>query len=205
MPSPRTLMLGIPLALVVVFFGLWCLYGFLAVRGIETPQYTVLSEGEGYEIRQYDELIVASTTVDGDLDQATNDGFRRVAGYIFGENALNEKIAMTAPVTAEANEQKQQYTISFVMPSALSMEELPLPTNSAVRVETVKNKTFAVLRFSGLVHEADVEERKTAFQQQLETDGVLVSGDLILAQYNPPFTPWFMRRNELWAPVSMDD
>ncbi len=188
---------------VALGFGLWCLYGYLAIAGIESPAYIVAVEYDDYEIREYGPTIVATTTVDGNLDGATVAGFKKVAGYIFGENTLGQNIAMTAPVTTEqahsGTDGGSAYAISFVLPSEYGMEDLPLPSDAMVRVESVPARTLAVYSFSGVVDELDVAGKMADFESELEKAGYTVSGELTLAQYNPPYTPWFMRHNEIWA------
>lgn len=204
----RTRILAFFVFTVVLGFGLWCLYGYLAVRGIETPSYTVETAYADYEIRHYEPMILATTTVDGDLDSATVAGFKRVAAYIFGDNSLQKNIAMTAPVTTEQahavrDGETPSYSISFIMPSLYEMGDLPLPKDPQVRVVSLPARTIAVLTFSGIVHEEELHERMAAFAAELEEKGYTVSGELGLAQYNPPFTPWFLRKNEIWAEVLM--
>lgn len=200
MPLSRPRLAGFLFLFLVLGFGAWCLYGYLAVSGIESPTYTVESVQSGYEIRNYDARIIATTTVEGDLHTATVDGFKRVAAYIFGGNAMQQEIAMTTPVTTEqANEEKGNYSISFVMPAAYGMDSLPLPTDASVRVQNLPAARYAVLTFSGIAEESTVDTKMQELENDLDRDGFTVKGTMILAQYNPPYTPWFMRRNEIWA------
>lgn len=204
----RTRIVAFFILTLVLGFGLWCLYGFLSVRGIESPAYTVTASHETYEVRDYAPMIIATTTVDGTLSDATVIGFKRIAAYIFGGNALHQSIAMTTPVTTEQAKETgdgttTSYGISFILPSSSSMDNLPLPNDAKVRVESVPAQTIAVSSFYGYADEATVTEKMQLLKEAVEKDGYTVSGELTLAQYNPPFTPWFMRRNEVWAEVLM--
>lgn len=200
------------LIILIVLFLLWMLWGWLSVRGIEQPRYALVTRNGIYEIRDYDPLILATATISGTRDEATNEGFRIIADYIFGNNVVrepiamttpvtsknSEPIAMTSPVTSKEEEKNNLYTIAFVMPSKYTMETLPKPLNSAVKIEEMAKKTYAVLTFSGYVWDKKVESKKRELLTALEKDGVKTADSYILSQYNPPWTPWFMRRNEIW-------
>lgn len=213
--SRRTFFLTV-FGLAALGFGAWCFYGFWAIRGIETPQYTVLSSADGYEVRSYDPMIIATTTVPGNLEASGKAGFLRLAAYIFGGNTIHQQIAMTSPVSieqasnnrtkgdsvlSESETNGKEYRVSFIMPANYTMDMLPLPTDVAVRVEALTARTFAVYSFSGFADEATVAGEMAALKSALDRDGLVVKGEMSLAEYNPPYTPWFMRRNEIWAQV----
>lgn len=205
------------LIVLVVLFGLWMLWGWLSVRNIEEPSYTVISTNETYELRQYDAYLIAKTTVEGGMNEATNEGFRRIADYIFGNNTKSEGIAMTAPVTVQDQgepiamtvpvtstvSEAGSYTIAFVMPSKYTLENIPKPNNANVILEEVPSRTIAVLTFSGYVTEKKTDENKNRLFEALTTEGLTNDGTYTLSQYNPPWTPWFMRRNEIWVEISL--
>lgn len=206
--------LWIVLGILALLFALWVLWGWLSVRNIEEPKYTVLSETELYEIREYSPQLIAQTTVDGVMDDALNEGFRRIAAYIFGENAVKEPIAMTTPVTSQESEpiamtvpvqtteeNEKRYTIAFVMPSKYTLDTLPTPLNAQVLIKELPAKTYAILTFSGYATEKRVAEKTEALKKAVQDAELNVLAEPILSQYNPPWTPWFMRRNEIWIEV----
>lgn len=210
----RHRILLIVVLVLVLLFGLWCFYGWWAIRGIESPAYTVEKSGDVYELRHYDSMIVATTTVTGDYDASLNEGFRRIAAYIFGDNTLQQEIAMTTPVTTESNSQSismttpvistqstEDYEISFVMPAQYTMDSLPLPNDSRVRIELLPTRTIGVLCFSGLTPESRVLEKKQELLEALSADALETVGTPSMAYYNPPFTPFFMRKNEVWIEI----
>lgn len=185
----------------------------------EEPTFsTSVQEGE-FEVRDYPALIVAEVSVTGGRDEASNAGFRLLAGYIFGGNtrrqsiamtapvvqelATNETIAMTAPVTQSGGDGAS--VVRFVMPSAYTLETLPTPNDARVRLVPVPPQRVAVVRFSGLAQPADVERRTASLRNFLVRRQLSVAGPAALARYDPPWTPWFMRRNEVWIPVSPDE
>lgn len=199
---------------------IWIAIGVVSVAGIETPRYEIVSEHDGYEIRQYVPHIVAEVTVEGEFRTAMNSGFRKLADYIFGNNtrvvggaeAGSEKIEMTAPVieraarsekiemTAPVLEQETQTgarVVSFVMPSKYSRDTLPKPNNTEVKLVEVPSRRYAVIRFSGTVSDASAAQMKEKLLELLKRDSIETEGEPMLAQYNPPWTPPPMRRNEV--------
>jgi len=206
------------LIVLAILFLAWVAWGYFSVRSIEQPPYELLSEKDGIEVRQYDSYIVAETTLEAGYREGLNSGFMVVADYIFGNNtkqtdiamtapvisedspAVSEEIAMTTPVFSEEEGEKKR-TIGFVMPSKYTAETLPKPNNDAVTIREVPAQKVAVLRFSGWATEAKVERYRATFLEKLQEQGFEVSGKPRLAQYNPPWTPPFMRRNEFMIDV----
>lgn len=206
--------------LIVIGMAVFIGIGVASVAGIERPEYEVLSEHDGYEVRQYAPHIVAEVTVEGEFRDALNRGFRKLADYIFGNNTTrdnsrpggSEKVEMTAPVierevpsekiamTAPVIEREQpsgSRVVSFVMPSKYSLETLPKPNNDEVRLVEVPAKRFAVIRFSGTVSAAKAADMKNKLRELLKRDSIETAGEPMLAQYNPPWTLPPLRRNEV--------
>ena len=191
----------------------------------EEPKFESLRKEENIEIRRYVPVIVAETTVDGDMDSASNQGFQRIAGYIFGQN---ERIAMTAPVVAEAqsNAEKiamtapvsiepqnaegsnmagaQRWRIHFVMPSQYTLATLPKPLNPQVQLREIPAKTFAALTYSGINTENKVQEKTEQLLNWLKSQKIETLGKPQLARYNPPWTLPFLRRNEILQEIKAD-
>ena len=179
----------------------------------EPPFTTVLSDG-AFEIRDYPGLIVAEVTVTGEQKEAARKGFRLLAGYIFGGNRRRESIAMTAPVAQQPDGEKipmtapvtqvqdgGTWTVRFTMPRAYSLASLPEPNDPKVQLKPLPPARFAVLRFSGLARAADVAAKTETLRATLRSRGLRAAGPVTLAQYNPPWTLWFMRRNEVMVPL----
>jgi len=189
---------------------LWVGYGYFSVKNIEEPAYSVLEEKDGYEIREYEPYIIASAEVEGTYDQALGDGFRLIADYIFGNNTGEEKIAMTAPVqetesekiamtvpVLETENSDTTRSISFVMPSKYTIENIPKPNNEKVVLREVPKQKIATLAFSWGSGEKRVESKKQELLDLLKRDNIITTGNPYGAFYNPPFTPPFMKRNEI--------
>lgn len=212
------------IGILLVLFLAWVAFGYFSVRNIEQPQYSVIKQADGYEIREYAPYIVAETMRQEGFDDALNSGFMVVADYIFGNNTAKEPIAMTTPVTTETSEpiamtapviseraepiamtapvvsgeDDGNRTVAFVMPSKYSMDTLPKPNDSRVKIREVPARKVAVLRFSGWYGAQKIAQKEQQLRELLERDG-LKYRTLSFAGYNPPWTPPFMTRNEIWA------
>jgi len=193
---------------------LWSLWGYFSSR-VENTQYSVIESKKEYEVRLYPSHIVAQTTVKGSYKEALNEGFRIVAGYIFGGNTKKESIAMTAPVIEKksvsesiamtapvmANIEGESHTIAFGMPKNYTLETLPTPNDQRVKIETVNEKKMAAIRFSWMRTDARVQSKKQELLDALKKDNVLVIGEPQYAGYNAPWTPPWMMRNEVLVEV----
>lgn len=171
---------------------------------IEEPPFRVLQSDPPFEHRLYTGFVVAETEVVGDFDAASRSGFRRVAGYIFGDNQAqsggNRKIEMTAPVTVEPKD--QGWRLHFVMPSAESLSSLPKPNNPDIKLRQVPEHAVAVVRFSGFTTQSAIQEQTTKLRNWMSSKQLEASGQPQVARYNDPFTlPW-RRRNEILIPVA---
>ena len=179
----------------------------------EEPKYTVLEKEPPFELRSYAPMIVAEVQVNGDLDDASSQGFRLIAAYIFGQNQVNEKIAMTAPVTVEDQASKSakiamtvpvgiepnagKWTVSFVMPSEYTMDSIPKPINPLVQLRQIPAIKKAVIRFSGFYNQQKVDEKTLELEQWIKSRNLQSAGTPNFARYNPPWSLPFMRRNEV--------
>ncbi|WP_434383180.1 SOUL family heme-binding protein [Melittangium boletus] len=184
------------------------------------PRYRVVGEQGGVELRQYGPTLVAVTEVEGAFDKAVNEGFHRLAGYIFGGNQRELSLPMTAPVglrraeaappgeklpmTAPVGLQRDgaRWRMTFVMPEGYTLDTLPEPLDSRVRLEAVPGKRVAAWRFSGGVPESVAKAEETRMLGLLRAQGIRPTGAPVLAQYNSPFVPPFLRRNEILVDVS---
>ena len=185
----------------------------------ETPKYKEISQDGDFEIRLYAPRIIAEVSVTGDLDSASGDGFRTLAGFIFGNNHLatepgvivsaegKHKIAMTAPVTIEpakletAFTQSRQWRVEFTMPNQYTLKTLPIPNNPAITIKEIPSKTYAVVRYSGLNTEQRINEETRRLFDWINSHNLEMTGTPELARYNPPWTLPLFRRNEVLVEV----
>lgn len=210
-------MIYIIIALVVVAL-LWSVWGYFGSH-VEQTDYTVVKKMNGYEIREYPARIVAQTTVQGSYEESLGNGFRIVAGYIFGGNTKKERITMTAPVVAKNGEDLKasekiamtapvvataagdSQVISFGMPRSATLETLPTPNDPRVKIVTVPAKKYAARRFSWYRSDARVRSTQEKLLKALGRDGIVPEGSAAYAGYNAPWTPPWMMRNEVLVEV----
>ena len=166
---------------------------------LEEPEFAVLATTDDYEIRHYPPYIVAEVDVAG--GSADNRAFRMLAGYIFGDNDGEEKMAMTAPVESREKSDNSAVTYAFVMEGKYTLATLPRPNDQRIRLLERPARTVAVRKFSGRWSESNVSRHREQLLRDLDADGVRRQGGVELARYNSPFTPWFLRRNEIIVPV----
>ena len=179
---------------------------------VEEPKFETVLKDEAFEIRRYPPLVVATTQVLGDMDAASNRGFRTIADYIFGNNVAtpagaSAKIAMTAPVTvapimpaassATSDMTAEQWQVQFVMPGQYRLDTLPRPKNEAVTLRELPARTTAVLSYSWLNSETKVQQKTDELRAWMKSRQLEALGPPRLARYDPPWTPPMMRRNEI--------
>jgi hypothetical protein len=155
------------------------------------------------EIRRYEPYVVAETVVDGPLERAGNRGFRVLAGYIFGANETSSgdstKLAMTTPVTQERV--GEEYRVRFMMPSGYNVDDLPTPKDARVRIEPIGSRRLGAIRYSGRWSGSAFERQLARLEETLGKGGFEPVGEAIWARYDPPWKPWFLRRNEVLIAV----
>ena len=208
MPTP---LLVITIVVIVAF--VWSLWSVLVVRNIEQPAYTLVERRDGYEIRDYAPYIVAEVEVTGSRKESLNQWFRLLADYIFGNNTKSAPIAMTAPVAESASEPvamtapvMEQGTgdarrVTFSMPSKYTLDTLPKPNNSAVKLREVPAHRVAVTRFSWYATDSRVARLQSRLMDALKRDGIKTLWTPSYAGYNPPFSAPWMQRQEVMVDI----
>lgn len=181
----------------------------------EEQKYRVEQRFPHFEVRRYDPCVVADVRVSGNFESAGNRGFGPLFGYISGSNKLNTKIAMTAPVVQEPGSKiamtspvVQQHsdagnTISFVMPAHMTLDSLPIPTNPDVSLRSIPEQLVAVKRFTGRWTQENCQKHLAELTQDVHRHGYVATGSPRFARFNPPWTPWMLRRNEIQLPVEL--
>jgi hypothetical protein len=181
---------------------------------IEKAKFNILESDLNFEIRQYDPQIVAETLVEGDFEKVGKEGFRRLYDYISGNNRKEHSIAMTAPVTQQGKSEKiamtapvtqaladNKWRITFMMPSDYSLDDLPQPLDTRVTLKQEPGRLVAAIKYSGNWSKSRYEEKKAVLEDFIARRGLSPVGEPIWARYDPPFMPWFLRRNEVLIPI----
>lgn len=207
----------------VVGMGVWV----YVVQNVEQPSYALVRADGAIEVRDYPPLVVAEVTRGGDRKTAVSAGFRPLAGYIFAKNRAGETVAMTAPVTqtpgagtgtagvaadrsiamtAPVTQEPSAtgdgtWVVRFIMPSKYRLADLPAPGGGDVRLSELPARRVAAIRFSGVATDDLVAEQEARLRTWIAASGLQVTGPATYAYYNDPFTPGFLRRNEVMVEV----
>jgi hypothetical protein len=189
--------------------------GAIDTMAIEEAKYKVLEKDNRFEIRDYAPHILAETIAEGDLEEAGNKAFNRLFRYISGDNRSRKQVAMTAPLskqpmgekikmTAPVGQRRVQdkWAVSFMMPASYTIETLPEPEDRNITLRQVPARRMASVRYSGFWSEKRYLKYKSELLSWIQERGHTKVGNPIWARYNPPFTPWFLRRNEILIPIS---
>jgi hypothetical protein len=188
MKKPMSILL---LVLLLVFVGV--LFAFKSDK-IEMPAYSVIKKYGSMEIRQYPNMIVAQTMLmQSTQEQKMSGGFRTIAGYIFGGNDRNQKIAMTAPVVMKMGDTASMY---FMMPKQYNSTQLPKPNSSKVEIVNERARVLAVIRFGGFSSEMKIEKYKNKLAAIISENNLKTTGPYIYMGYNAPWDV-INRRNEV--------
>ena len=184
------------------------------ILAAEEAKYTVVVQQGKLEIREYAASIVAEVIVNDDFEDASGAAFRKLFNYISGDNTGRDKIAMTAPVAQKPGPEKiamtspvgqrksgDSWAVSFMMPDIYTMDSIPLPDDPSVTLREVPAHRAAAIRYSGTWSEKNYKKQLVLLQDWMGAQNLEAAGEPVWARYNAPFTPWFMRRNEILIPL----
>ncbi|MEI7599397.1 MAG: heme-binding protein [Aestuariivirga sp.] len=194
MNKVKRMLIFVALLAVAVFAGLVAFW-YVQTRNVEIARYSVTETDGPIEIRDYPALTVAEVTRSGSRDQAVRAGFGPLARYIFASERPGPKIAMTAPVTQHQGE--GSWTVQFIMPSGYTLDSLPKPAGADVQLREEPPAHRVAIRFSGWWSDPLFTQKNAELQAWLQKKGLTTVGPPIFAYYNDPFTPGFLRRNEI--------
>lgn len=202
------------LGVATVLVGVWGGYTKIAEGGLEEPAYTVIESLTEGEIRQYEPFIVAQTEPSAPGDPGLREGFRVLAGYIFGGNSPNESMPMTAPVlqqnkageslpmTAPVLSHATDMSMAFVMPGNRTLDDLPKPDSDKVTLSQVDMGRVAAIGFSGRGKQARFKKMEATLRAELSARGIQTTAPALYAQYNSPYAFPLLRRNEVLISLS---
>ncbi len=186
----RTIILGL-----CIFFIIALVYWQVFAYRVAEPNYTVVRSEGAIEVRDYPAMLIAEVSMKGERYSAINAGFRSLAGYIFGKNKSNQKIAMTAPVMQQESE--QGWYVRFVMPAGYALENLSVPLEKNIRLKELASQKYLVIRFSGMNSEKNINMHLKEITDYAAKNKIQLFGEPIFAFYNPPWILPFLRRNEI--------
>jgi hypothetical protein len=185
--------------------------GYRRIMTQEQPYVVVHTLTRGGQLRRYPAHVVAEVTTKGSFSSAGNIAFGPLFAYINGENRPRRTVAMTAPVVQSSSPRERiamtapvvqhggddSYTVAFVLPASMTEETAPEPANPRVQIRTVPSRLAAALTYSGRWSQASYEHHCARLLQALESEGLTPVGGPRFARFDPPFKPWFLRRNEV--------
>jgi len=185
------------------------------LMAIEEAKYNLVEKDGHFEIREYESYLLAEVKIEGSMEKAGSQAFRPLFNYISGTNRSQAKVAMTSPVSQEVASEKIKMTtpvsqerdqdswaVSFMMPASFTLETIPIPEDPRVQIREVPARRVAVIRYSGFWSEKGYAENKAKLEAWIEAQDLVIAGSAIWARFNAPFTPWFLRRNEVQIPVT---
>ena len=165
----------------------------------ETQPYEVLKKEADFEIRKYPAAIMATISMDAkSYKELSSSGFRKLASFIFGGNQSNKNIAMTSPVHMDIND--SQSSMSFVMPSEYTKDNLPKPNDSSITIETTAEEYVAAVQFGGYANDEEIKKYAAKLETALKANGIEYYGNFRFLGYNAPYQFW-NRKNEIIVSV----
>ena len=192
-------MLIIILAVTIPIILLLQSFTIMSTNKTEEQKYSLVRKYKDFEIRFYPSATIATINSNSKTYRdLSGPGFRKLAGYIFGGNEANTKISMTTPVQMDINDSVS--TMSFVMPSAYTKENLPKPNDPNVQIKNTADEYVAVIRFGGYASDKDLKFYSEKLQNLLKENGITPHGNYRFLGYNPPYQ-FIDRRNEIIVAV----
>jgi hypothetical protein len=199
----------------IILIAVFLLVGARNTMATEEAKYTLVKKDNSFEIRDYDAHILAEIIVESDLENAGSKAFNSLFRYISGDNRSRDKVAMTAPVSQQSANQKinmtapvgqqrsgNKWAVSFMMPASYTLETLPVPDDNKVILRQVPARRIAAVRYSGFWSEKNYLQNKSQLETWIANNKLKIVGDAVWARYDAPFTPWFLRRNEILIPIA---
>tara|TARA_B100000886_G_scaffold298179_1_gene226197 strand:+ start:239 stop:787 length:549 start_codon:yes stop_codon:yes gene_type:complete len=175
------------------------LFALKSQYGIETHSYQIQKQFQNFEIRRYGKALFSSVKLSTDnFKDASSEGFSVLAGYIFGNNDSNEKIAMTSPVVISSEDPMSMF---FLVPKKIKIDKLPLPNNDNIEFQEQSVKTVAAISFGGWANAKKIEKYKTKLMAVLDKKGLAHNNQFFFLGYNAPYEV-FNRKNEIIVELS---
>jgi hypothetical protein len=190
------------LAVVILLIVLLQSFTIMPANKTEEQKYSLVRKHNDFEIRFYPSATIATINSNAKTyKELSGPGFQKLAGYIFGGNEANTKISMTSPVHMDINDSVS--TMSFVMPSAYTKENLPKPNDPNVQIKNTADEYVAVIRFGGYASDEDLKFYSEKLQNLLKENGIISFGNYRFLGYNPPFQ-FIGRRNEIIVAIEWE-
>ncbi len=163
---------------------------------VKEVKYHIIKTLDKMEIRRYEELIIA------EVDGYGDGGFNLLFEYISGNNMTKKNLEMTAPVISKKIEMtapvfSEENSIAFVLPEEYTLENTPKPIDERIKIKKIPGRYVAALKFSGRWTSSNFTKKAEQLLEQLKKAKIKTEGNIFSMRYSGPFTPWFLRRNEV--------
>jgi effector-binding domain-containing protein len=168
----------------------------------EVQKYRVLSDISGIQIRLYEPCVLAEISMEGEPNRVGNMAFGPLIGYISKNSISMTSPVLQEPATTAQGEATGDWLVSFVMPAGANVHDLPIPQDSRVNLRELPEHMAAVITWSGSWKYSEVEKRIESLKRAIIENGYSVAGQPQWARYDPPWKPWFLRRNEIIIPIT---
>ena len=186
--------------ILIILFILFQTYTLMASNKTEGQKYSVVQKEDEFEIRYYPSTTMAIIQSKAKTyKELSGPGFRKLAGYIFGGNEKDTKIAMTSPVHMDINDSNS--SMAFVMPSEYDENNLPKPNDPNVQIKKTEAEYVAAIKFGGFANQNDIEKYSEKLKKLLKEKGIETIGNYRFLGYNPPYQ-LAGRRNEIIVKVN---
>lgn len=198
---------------IVILLCTWLGATYWFSGNIESPNYDVLLKNKHFELRRYDPFIVAEVSVEGDYRSSINQGFRILAGYIFGGNSASQSIKMTAPVTESSSEKikmtapvtettdEQFHLINFTMPRKYTLETLPFPQDKSITFRPIPTRNIVASSFTWYATPKRVKAKKESLTKRVKEEGFKIIGEPTYAGFTAPFSFPLLMKHEIWIEI----
>ena len=180
----------------IKFFCVLYVIGLGEAMAANEIAHQVIKEEGNIQIREYETSVTAEVQVKSSREEAPGKAFRTLFNFISGKNTSSQKISMTTPVSQKEHE-NGVWTISFYMPNEMSLEDIPKPKDTTIKIEEVKSRKMISIRFSGRSTDSNIFKHEKELRKYLKKNKLKFKDKPIYAFYNAPFIPWFLRRNEV--------
>tara|TARA_Y100000814_G_scaffold149494_1_gene108715 strand:+ start:107 stop:664 length:558 start_codon:yes stop_codon:yes gene_type:complete len=180
--------------LIIFFFNM-----LIANEKYKEPSFSLIDKENNIELRQYDEYVIARTSIPVNQSEEDNNMFRVLASYIFGRNEKNQSIPMTAPVTTYEN--NDTYDMIFYMLDVNNIQELPNPSGQNISLENFNLGKCAVISFSWFASKNKINKYTEKLKKYINDNGYTVDSPFMVNRYDPPWTLPFLRRNEILVKI----
>jgi DNA gyrase inhibitor GyrI len=182
---------------VIAYFG----WKMTSRNAYESAEYTVLDADGSFEVRDYPDLMLVTTS--STIQSQGNDGsFGRLFQYISGKNQDDRKVAMTTPVFMEPESEETNGQMGFVIPKDIAAASVPEPSSEDVQIQKRSGGRFAVVRFAGRMNEETKVNAEEKLRKWMDSKGLQGGDQIEFAGYDPPWTPGPFRRNEILIRLS---